>query len=233
MNIEKLLEYQTEDQKIMSIEEEIRLSQLSKDVRKIYEMVNLLYEKGKESEKKLNEIKGIDDSFKNVLLDLNEKISFLREEIDRCETLDQLSPVEKEINEINQSTYKLENKIKEIEMLEDIARKHNAIIAKWKQAYVMFNQKKNEFDAYATTMRDSEIAPIRKRMVEIEKELSPAELENYKKTKTNVKNAPFICEYVEGYCSGCHKDVEAEVGRKLRPDVTINCPECQRILYVR
>ncbi|HQC54230.1 MAG TPA: hypothetical protein PKX91_00675 [Clostridia bacterium] len=233
MNIAKLLEYQEEDQKIIAIEEAIKNSPQSQYLRQINALVNKLYEEGKEAEKKRNELNLMEGSFGTEISDLDEKIQFLQEEIERCETLDQLLPVEKEIGDIEQDANKLEGKIKEIEKLEVIANKHPDIITNWKKACILLTQKKKEFDNNVLTIIKEKITPIKDRMAKIESELLPEDLESYKKTKNNVKTAPFICEYVDGFCSGCNKDVEAEVSRKLQKESTTHCPECQRILYIK
>lgn len=234
MNIELLIQYQNRERKF------------NEDYNKYinHENYRLFTEQLKEYKEKKKELNRIEDSTSKVTSTSNlfneecdcisEEIESLETGIDKCISFEEVTEFEEKMNEINNKIYKLNSFIRDMENHEAAQIKlaeQKAQLDKLekdvKESYPFYLDLKKLYEEKIESVAKADLNKIKE-------ELSKEEIEAYESAKkANNEKPPYICEYNKGFCSGCHKDVEAEVGRIITNAGSCICPECHKILYIK
>ncbi len=231
MGLDKIIEYQSIDMKIYSLENDFQKSDVLKNLRIL---------KSNYSEK--------NEELTRLMKETQELFSAFEKGVGRMPELDGMGEyLARDTNSINDAAeLDLYDKslIKYEELISSIERDMNRIARRFSELKIevqrlieqrieinnMYMQHKRYHDDMVREMKQK-AAPFMRELESLRGALDEKLFEKYEARRTERKMPAFV-EYMDGNCSGCGMEIFIEVNEKLvKSGDMAECPECRRIVY--
>ena len=229
--MEKYLQYQQVDGRLIKIESEIKNSDCFKEYSKAKATIKGASDRLAKVESDATELVSTLGKMKANLAKVAEELSELVaavedvddiKEIDYYTTnIDKLSAKADALEkDVNRTIKEIDEKVKEFNMLMNAGK--NATKAQkelGEKVQALKDEKKPEFDA------------IRAELAQLEKDLDPVLIAKYKNLR-GVKKPPYFVPLSGENCTGCGMELAYDTLSKLKKEGDwTECPHCQKILY--
>ncbi len=230
-NIEKLLRYQQEDEKLIKIEQEAAAS----EERKNYVQSKNFMAKAPE---KLDQLDARAAEAERTAARLSQKYDELAEALKDFDSLDEMVSNEgAEVSFYKKSALALQEKIK---ALKGEIASLNAAVKAVDEEYRSFKKKvisvqkqyKESHDVYVAYRdgKKKEMAVIEEELKKLAKDI-PAELLAKYQTKRSERIFPIICNINGERCAKCGMELSLAGKEKLAREGVVECENCHRFLY--
>ncbi|MCD8040797.1 MAG: hypothetical protein LUF82_04695 [Clostridia bacterium] len=228
--IEQLLKYQEEDEKLLKLEQETAGS----DERKRFVQSKNFLTKAPEQ---LERLDGKAAELTALLEKLNKSSNELEEALKDFDNLDEMVQEGANVTFYKKSAVALQKKIRSLKAeiaalsksVKDVDDEYKALK---KKVIAMQKQYKESKEAYSK-LKDSkkeEVAALEEDLKKLSKDISPEVLTKYK-AKRNERIFPIICAVKGDRCSKCGMELSIKGKETLASGSVIECENCHRILY--
>lgn len=228
--VEKLLKYQEEDEKLLNLERELsnsterkNLAQAVNFVTKANERLEALDGKAlslsaalESLKEKYNEVAEILAEFEHLdeLLDGGADLSFYKKNITQIS--DKLKAIKQEITALSK-TIKESN-----EEFQNLYLKNKAMQKQGKEFQEAYEKLKAE--------KRSESDAIKAELAKLAKDISPEYLQRYQ-AKRSERIFPILCPEKDGRCSKCGSELTLVGKEKISSGGVTECDHCHRVIY--
>lgn len=228
--VEKLLKYQEEDEKLLKVERELSNSTERKNLAQAVNFVTKATER-------LEALDGKALSLASVLDELKEKYTEVAETLAEFEHLDELLDGGADISfykkNIAQITEKLKSIRQEVTALNKAIRESND---EFQNLYIknraMQKQGKEFQEAYeklkAEKRNESEV--IKADLAKLAKDINPEYMQRYQ-VKRSERIFPILCPEKDGRCSKCGSELTLVGKEKIISGGVTECDNCHRFIY--
>lgn len=227
--VEKLLAYQKEDEKLLKIERELANSPERKNLA---QAINFVTKAGE----RLEALDGKAHSLAAVLEELRKKYDEVSETLSEFEHLDELleggadisfyrkniAQITEQIKAIRQEISALNKSIKEInEEFQTLYQKYRAMQKQGKEYQEAFEKLKAE--------KKKESAAVKAELEKLAKDISPEVMQRYQ-IKRSERIFPILCPAKDGRCS-CGSELSLVGKEKIASGSIVECDNCHRFIY--
>ena len=229
MNLDKLLEYQAEDDKLREIEEEEKSTEEFKKYAQAYRFVKGAPEKQEQFEKRSKELTALVEELNRQNAEITSEIEEYADLEDMVEGGGDLSYYEKALRELKKKLSALKAKMEELQ----------GDIKKTLEGYSSFTEKREamkkqgkEYQAKYEAIRSVRAAEkdaLKKKMAQLAKEIPADVLDKYK-AKIAEKIIPVFVPLTGGSCK-CGMDFSLSQQSTLSGGNLIECEHCHRFVY--
>ena len=228
--IEQLLKYQQEDEKLIKIEQEAA----SSEERKKYVQAKNFMTKAPE---KLDQIDAKAAELERMATRLNSAYEELSEALKDFDALEEMVEEGANVAFYKKSALSLQEKIKNLkneinsltanvksvdEEYKALKKKVIAMQKQYKESHAVYNAYKEE--------KKKEMSVIETELKKLEKAIDPAIFAKYQ-TKRSERIFPIICEVKADRCSKCGIELSLAGKEALSSGGVVECENCHRFLY--
>lgn len=228
--VEKLLKYQEEDEKLLKVERELTNSTERKNLAQAVNFVT-------KANERLESLDGKALSLAAVLEELKEKYNEVAETLAEFEHLDELLDGGADLSfykkNIAQITEKLKSIRQEVAALNKAIRESND---EFQNLYVknraMQKQGKEFQEAYERLKAEkrNESEAIKAELAELAKDINPEYMQRYQ-VKRSERIFPILCPEKDGRCSKCGSELTLVGKEKISSGGVTECDNCHRFIY--
>lgn len=229
--INKVLEYQKLDTDIFKIEKEVNYCESKKTANNLRAYVKDAQTKiislDHECETTLAEYNDILSNFEkaNKQVEMLEKNNKKLTDEERAKYFTQLEDISKVLEGYERKLHSYSEKINNVlRDFEDTKKKVVVAKTKYKEAMDSFEKLSGE--------KQPEIAKLKAKLVELEKEVPEKMLAKYKSLKQDKIFPPFV-PLVENRCGGCRMEISANALNNLKANQILECEHCRRVIYLK
>ena len=230
-NIEKLLKYQQEDEKLIRIEQEVA----SSEERKRYMQAKNFMTKAPE---KLDQIDARAAEIERTSEKLAKAYEELAEALKDFDSLDEMVSSEgADVAFYKKSELDLEDKIKSLKgeiaslsaAVKSVDEEYKALK---KKVISMQKQYKESHDVYISYRdgKKKDMAAVEEELKGLAKDIPAALLGKYQ-TKRSERIFPILCEIKGDRCAKCGMELSLAGKEKLAKEGVVECENCHRFLY--
>ena len=228
--IDKILEYQKVDEKLIEIDKEVARSSIKKELNELYsslkEAQTKLIENDKEARKILEELDKL-TAVQNKGLNLVEKYTKQNlDELSQNELLEldnKIKRASSDLSEIEKRISRLNERIAQVLSNFDETRKSGVSIKK------KIQEGKVSFEEFAKS-KSQDKEEIKSQLAKLEKDIEPKILVRYKSLRQDGL-FPIVVPIHSSRCSGCRMELSMNEMDKLKKNGVIECDRCHRIIY--
>lgn len=228
--IEQLLKYQKEDEKLIKLEQEAA----SSEERKKYVQTKNFMTKAPE---KLDQIDAKAAELERMAVRLNSVYEELAEALKDFDALDEMVEEGADVAFYKKSALSLQDKIKSLkseinsltanvksvdEEYKALKKKVIAMQKQYKESHAVYNAYKEE--------KRKEMAVVEEELKKLAKGIDPAIFAKYQ-TKRSERIFPIICEVKGDRCSKCGIELSLAGKENLASGDVVECENCHRFLY--
>lgn len=229
-----LMEYQSLDDQVRSIEEELRGAAVRK---KLLHARNYLVN----SQNNLQKMEGEAEELKNLLETVQAKFAASLKELDEMGVHFEAADEESDgddvadmrrlannlLTDLNRQEKELTNLMKRLANIDQEVKKMATNIPKAKADYATLKQ---TYDGELAKVQ-SRTAPVKADMAALEGKIGEALLARYRSARQSNASNPIVL--LQGSrCTGCHMDLPSAVAKKIKEEHSLGeCENCGRILY--
>lgn len=228
--IEQLLRYQQEDEKLIKLEQETA----SSEERKKYVQAKNFMTKAPE---KLDQIDAKAVELERMATRLNSAYEELAEALKDFDALDEMVEEGADVAFYKKSALSLQDKIKslksEINTLTSNVKAVDEEYKSFKKKVISMQKQYKESHAVYTAYRDKkkeEMAAVEAGLKELSKTIDPAIFAKYQ-TKRSERIFPIICEVKADRCSKCGIELSLAGKENLASGGVVECENCHRFLF--
>ncbi len=232
MSIDKILQYQEADMKLIKLENELKSSDTAKKM--IYfqnatkQSFDALTRMNENAESDIECVKKMMAAFEEVSKQIDEITS---DDIADCD--------EKQLEYYSKQLEKLEQKLDEIERETSRCNKElSDLNVKQRKEYEQAGNSSKSYRKYTEDFnalkkeKSVEAGAIMKELKDLEKGVDIELLDRYKKVRANKKRPVFVPFIKPSSCGGCGMEIASDIINKLGEGRKIQeCPNCGRIIY--
>ena len=228
--VEKLLKYQEEDEKLLKVERELSNSTERKNLAQAVNFVTKATER-------LEALDGKALSLASVLEELKVKYNEVAETLAEFEHLDELLDGGADISFYKKNIAQITDKLKSIK--QEVAALTKAIKEsneEFQNLYVknraMQKQGKEFQEAYEKLKAEkrTESDAIKAELTKLAKDINPEYMQRYQ-VKRSERIFPILCPIKADRCSKCGIELSIADKEKVAADKIVECEHCHRILY--
>ena len=231
MSIQKMLEYQEIDMRLVRLESGLKSSECAQRMMQSQAATK----KSIDTLTSYNDIAKSDmDLVKKIMAKFGEMVKQVEELVDKnmkdCDEK-QLDYCSKQIEKLNQSLEEFEKEVAKINReLADASFKKNKEFEQASKAMSAYKRSTEEFNALKQS-KSAEAGEIMKELKAKESGVDKVLLDKYKKIRAT-KRPVFVPFRVPSSCGGCGMDIAGDIVNKLDEGRHIQeCPNCGRIIY--
>lgn len=228
--VEKLLKYQEEDEKLLKVERELSNSTERKNLAQAVNFVTKATER-------LEALDGKALSLATVLEELKQKYNEVAETLSEFEHIDELVEGGADISFYKKNIAQITEKLKAIK--QEVAALNKAIKEsneEFQNLYVknraMQKQGKEFQEAYeklkAEKRKESEA--IKAELDNLAKDILPEYMQRYQ-VKRSERIFPILCPVKDGRCSKCGSELSLVGKEKISSGGVVECDNCHRFIY--
>ncbi len=229
-NVEKLLKYQEEDEKLLTVERELASSQERKNLAQAVNFVTKATER-------LEALDGKALTLSATLEELNKKYAEVSETLAEFENLDELLEGGADITFYKKSLAQISEKLKSIKqevaaLTKAIKESNEEFQTLYTKNRAMQKQGKEYQEAYeklkAEKRKESEV--IKAELAKIASDISPEVMKGYM-SKRSERIFPILCPEKAGRCSKCGSELSLAGKEKLLTGGVVECDNCHRYIF--
>ena len=229
--MERYLQYQEIDKKLIAIENDMKSSDCFKEYAKANNVIKVATERLAKVEAEAGDLIS---SLSKLTATLSAVTEELGELVTAVEDVDDIKEIDYYVSSIEKLSEKADGLEKEINRvkkeIDEKIKTYNDLMAKGKEA----TKAKKEFGEKVKTLKaekQGEVDAIRTQLAEIEKQLDPTVMEKYKALRAS-KKPPYFVPLSGENCTGCGMELAYATLSKLKNvGDHVECPHCQKILY--
>ena len=228
--VDKLLKYQEEDEKLLKVERELSNSAERKNLAQAVNFVTKATER-------LEALDGKAISLNTLLEELKVKYAEVAETLAEFENLDELLEGGADISFYKKNITQITDKLKSIKQevaaltkaIKDSNEEFQNLYAKNR---AMQKQGKEYQEAYEKLKAEKkqESDSIKAGLAVLAKDIAPEVMQRYQ-VKRSERIFPIICPEKDGRCSKCGSELSLIGKEKISSGGVIECDNCHRILY--
>ena len=228
--VEKLLKYQEEDEKLLKVERELSNSTERKNLAQAVNFVTKATER-------LEALDGKALSLASVLEELKVKYNEVAETLAEFEHLDELLDGGADISFYKKNIAQITDKLKSIK--QEVAALTKAIKdsnEEFQNLYVknraMQKQGKEFQEAYEKLKAEkrTESDAIKAELTKLAKDINPEYMQRYQ-VKRSERIFPILCPEKDGRCSKCGSELSLVGKEKISSGDVVECDNCHRFIY--
>ncbi len=229
--IEKMIEYQTVDAQLKSVEQELSSNEDRKKGIAAKKFLDTVNDSLTELDGKAAELEAAFNKYQSTYKKLSETQKEFEGTIEEYSEEDELNFVKKKARELLNELASLEQQATRLaEEIEAVTEQYKTLKKKTASAQKQFRecgQRYTEFKASKAEIQKE----ITGRLAEIEKEIPPEVMAIYKQKRAE-KMFPILFEYTgSGYCPHCRTEFSKLAESKLSKNNVVICDNCGRVLY--
>ena len=229
---QEMLQYQKIDGDLIRIERELKKNENYVKSRQYKAMRQELEDSLARLDAKSVDLKSQLAAARQSVEKLAASIEEHAKEIHDIEDVDELNYMNKKLNEQLELLSTVDKEIKRIMREgEDIAKQFDEISAKLPKVAAAFKKTSEEFNK-ATEAAKPRVAELRAQRAELQKVVTPALLDVYKKVSEGGKHPVFVPLRDGSICGGCQMSMpKAVVDAQFANSDLIRCEHCGRVIY--
>lgn len=229
--MEKYLQYQEIDSKLIKLESDIKNSDCFKEYAKANNTIKLATDRLAKVESEAGDLINSLTKVTNTLNAVNEELGELVTAVEGVDDLKEIEYYSTSIEKLNEKAESLEKEINRISKeISEKVKAYNDLMARGKEA----TKAKKEFSEKVQALKNEkqpEVDAIRAELTAIEKDLNPEIVAKYKVLRS-AKKPPYFVPLSGTNCTGCGMELAYDTLSKLKNDGDwVECPNCQKILY--
>lgn len=228
--IEQLLKYQSEDEKLLRLERETANS----DERKNYSQAKAFLTKAPE---KLEGLEAKANELTKLLEQLNKQYSDIYETLQDFENLDELIDGGADISFYKKNVLQITERLKSIKAevaaltksIKDADEEYQAMKKKTIAVQKQYAEYAETYKAYKES-KLAEMNAIKAQLEKLAAGIAPDVMQRYL-SKRNERIFPILCAVSNGRCSKCGTELSLSAKEKIESGQPTECDNCHRFLY--
>lgn len=228
--VEKLLKYQQEDSKLLSIEKEAANSEERRNFTQAKAFLTKAPEKLDALESKAIELAAL-------LERLNKQYAEISETLTDFENLDELVDGGAEISFYKKNVLQITERLKsiraEVSSLTAAIKSSDEEYQAMKKKVILVQKQYAEYSEKYKAYKESklkEMSEIQKELAVLEKDIDPSVMQRYQ-AKRSERIFPILCAVKNGRCSKCGTELSLIGKDKIAAGNITECDNCHRFLY--
>ena len=230
LQVEKLLKYQEEDEKLLNVERELSNSAERKNLAQAVNFVTKATER-------LEALDGKAISLAAALDELNKKYAEVAETLADFENLDELLEGGADISFYKKNIAQITEKLKSIKqevnaLTKAIKESGEEFQTLYTKNRAMQKQGKEYQEAYealkAEKRKESDV--IKAELAKLAKDIDPEYMQRYQ-VKRSERIFPILCPEKDGRCSKCGSELSLVGKENISSGGVIECDDCHRFIY--
>ncbi len=228
--VEKLLQYQKEDSRLLKIEQEVHNSEEYKNYIQTRKFL-------KQAPEKLDALDAKARSLASTVEELSKKYEEVRETLTDFESIDELIDggadiafYKKNLTQITETIKAIRSEInaiyKQIKAAQD---EYQSMKKKTIAMQKQYEEYSKIYKAYSEEKK-KEMAEVQKVLDEIKKDIEPQVMQGYQ-TKRSERVFPILCPEKNGRCSICGSELSLSFKEKISGGGVVECDNCHRYVY--
>ncbi|MBR2220798.1 MAG: hypothetical protein IKK20_02065 [Clostridia bacterium] len=232
MNIEKILEFQSLDNEIRKLEQQLANSPDQKAIEGLQKLVKETQTTSanleKEAENSVNEYQKMQKSSQDAIATMNNLAAKKEQSLSE----EEYAACVKQLNNIAGFLANIEKRIMQI------ADKVNAILSEYENAKQNYNHAKQKHSMHKNNLLalQQQILPqieqLSSKLATLESGLDQTFLKKYKAKRAD-RIFPVVVPMRDNSCGGCMMELPMAQIEKLKKDGFLECESCHRIIYLK
>lgn len=229
--MEKYLQYQEVDKKLIAIENDVKNSDCFKEYAKASNTIKLATDRLTKVETEAGDLVNSLAKLTATLSSVSEELEALVSATQDVDDIKEIDYYASSIEKLSEKADSLEREINRIKRdIDEKVKAYNDLMAKGKEA----TKAKKDFGDKVKALKaekQGEVNAIRAELDAIKKDLDPAVMAKYEALRAS-KKPPYFVPLSGTNCTGCGMELAYDTLSKLKSSGDhIECPHCQKILY--